>query len=223
MLKALKVSKIVISIAVLLFFVMVVWGIYTAMDSAAGYTIAQSSASERSAASEYGSSEATSKKDSYVDTSESASPDGVSTSASGSVAGQSANNDSSTDGTATDSTVSTTGSSSSGSNPANNNTPSQPTTPARTYHPPWDEWVVEGHTEDVYIAATYGQRAIFGSVCNDCSANISGVAVAHLKETRHSGYHEGVVGYEDYEITPARTEQVWVDTSHTVHHEGYYS
>jgi hypothetical protein len=104
-------------------------------------------------------------------------------------------------------------------------TPSeQPTAaePARSWHQAWDEWVVEGHWETVVIPATYGQREVYGSICNDCGTVISGHAVEHLKETHHSGYHEGVVGYESYEITPERTEQVWVDTSHWVHHDGYW-
>ena len=104
-------------------------------------------------------------------------------------------------------------------------TPSEPPTaaaPVRTWHPAWDEWVAEGHWETAVIPATYGQREVFGSICNDCKTVISGSAVQHLKETHHSGYHEGVVGYESYEITPERTEQVWVDTSHWVHNDGYW-
>jgi hypothetical protein len=46
--------------------------------------------------------------------------------------------------------------------------------------------------------------------------------VQHLKETHHSGYHEGIVGHESYEIAPERTEQVWADTSRWVHHDGYW-
>jgi hypothetical protein len=42
----------------------------------------------------------------------------------------------------------------------------------------------------------------------------------HLKETHHSGYHEGVVGKEKYLVKDAWTEKVWVDTSHWVHHDG---
>jgi hypothetical protein len=105
-------------------------------------------------------------------------------------------------------------------------TPSEPPTaaaPVRAWHPAWDEWIEEGHWETSVIPATYGQREVLGSICNDCGADVSGHAVQHLKETHHSGYHEGVVGYETYEITPERTEQVWIDTSHWVHHDGYYS
>lgn len=106
-------------------------------------------------------------------------------------------------------------------------TPSQstptPSVPEKTYYPAWDEWVSEGHWEEVTRAATYGERAVYGSVCNECGANVSGQAASHLKATRHSGYHEGVVGYESYQITPARTESVWVDTSHWVHHPAYYA
>jgi hypothetical protein len=94
--------------------------------------------------------------------------------------------------------------------------------PAKTYHPAWDEWVAEGHWETVEVPAVYGQREVYGSVCNECGADVSGQATAHLKATHHSGYHEGIVGYETYEISPATSERVWVDTSHWVHHEGYW-
>lgn len=95
-------------------------------------------------------------------------------------------------------------------------------TPQRIYHPAWDEWVEEGHWETVETPAVMGQREVYGSVCNECGADISGQATAHLKATHHSGYHEGVVGYETYVISPATSERVWTDTSHWVHHEGYY-
>jgi hypothetical protein len=68
-------------------------------------------------------------------------------------------------------------------------TPSEPPTaaaPVRGWHPAWDEWVAEGHWETAVIPATYGQREVFGSVCNDCGTVISGSAVQHLKETHHS-------------------------------------
>ncbi|MDR2673149.1 MAG: hypothetical protein LBC35_07750 [Coriobacteriales bacterium] len=94
--------------------------------------------------------------------------------------------------------------------------------PQKTHHPAWDEWVEEGHWETVTTPAIYGQREVYGSICNECGADICGRAAQHLKETHHSGYHEGVVGYEEYQITPEKTEQVWVDTSHWVNHEEYW-
>jgi hypothetical protein len=93
----------------------------------------------------------------------------------------------------------------------------------KTWHEAFDEWVSEGHYEEHYVEAVYGQRNVFGSVCNSCGADISGFAASHLRDTHHSGYHEGVVGSESYIIKPAISEQVWVDTSHYVHHEGYWS
>jgi hypothetical protein len=92
----------------------------------------------------------------------------------------------------------------------------------QTWHEPWDEWVVSGYYEERTIPAVCGQRDVFGSVCNDCGADISGNAFAHIKDSHHSGYHEGVVGSESYIVKPTTTEQFWVDTSHFVHREGYW-
>jgi hypothetical protein len=78
--------------------------------------------------------------------------------------------------------------------------------------------VEDGYWQETVREATYGERPVYGSVCNECGIDISGHAAEHLKETHHSGYHEGVVGYETYEITPAKTERAWVDTSHWIHH-----
>ena len=233
MLKVLRASRVIISLVILLFAVLVVWGIYTAMNSAASYTLSQSA-------------DPTSKPlDSGITgaiTQTGASNNGVITGAVSSKtsedvpvsAGTSDSTQTSSGGGGSSNSVPSEGSGSPaggniGSNSggsSNNNSGSSngnaPSTPAKTYHPAWDEWVVEGHWEDVYVAPTYGQRAAYGSICNDCLANISGVAVAHLKETHHSGYHEGIVGYEQYEITPGRTDRVWVDTSHWVHHPEYW-
>jgi hypothetical protein len=101
-------------------------------------------------------------------------------------------------------------------------TPTADSSSNQIWHEPWDEWVSEGHYEDHYIEAVYGQRDVFGSVCNTCGLDISGNAFAHLKATQHSGYHEGVIGTESYIIKPSTTEQIWVDTSHSIHHEGYW-
>jgi hypothetical protein len=93
----------------------------------------------------------------------------------------------------------------------------------KTYHPAWDEWVEEGHWEESVRAATYGERPVYGAVCNQCGQIIVGNPNQHLKDTHHSGWHEDVVGYETYEITPAKTERVWVDTSHWIHHPESWS
>ena len=106
--------------------------------------------------------------------------------------------------------------------PSTPNNPPQTQTPQRTYHPAWDELVESGYTETKTYPATYGERPLYGSICSECGANVSGAAASHLKATHHSGYYEGVVGTETYEITPARTEQVWVDTSYWQHHEAYW-
>ena len=238
MLKALRVSKTIISIAILLFVVLVIWGIYTAMNSAAGYTLSRSAdALENSAdnnavdaSAQFGVSSSNADNSDAQDdkTSEIVPPKHESSDQTQSPdIGTSADNNTAYGGSCGSSGNSSGGSSggassSGGGSSSSSSAPSTPSAPTSTYHPAWDEWVVEGHWDDVYVAATYGQRAVYGSVCNDCGANVSGVAVAHLKETHHSGYHEGVVGYKDYEISPAFTDKVWVDTSHWVHHPEYW-
>ena len=234
MLKATKLSKVVISTAILLFIVLVVWWVYTAMDSAAGYTLSQSNAlglSEVDAGSEVSGKPKTDDTGSLDAATETSTPPD----SSGSEANQNADIGNSGGNSSSGSTNGSTGSASNGSSgnsggssnngssAGNNNPPSTPTEPQKTFHPAWDEWVKEGHWEETLIPATYGSRPVFGSVCNECGADISGSAMAHLKETHHSGYREDVVGYEQYEITPAHTERVWVDTSHWVHHDGYWS
>jgi len=235
MLKALRVSKTIISIAILLFVVLVIWGIYTAMNSAAGYTLSQSAdalekPAENAAVNTSAQPGASSSNGTNSDTQSDKSPDDAPPKPDSSDTSQ--NTDSGTDiGSSTASGNSNnfagnstggTSASSPSSSSSSNNTPSTPSTPTSTYHPAWDEWVVEGHWDDVYVAATYGQRAVYGSICNDCGVDVSGIAVAHLKETHHSGYHEGIVRYEDYVIIPASTDRVWVDTSHWVHHTEYW-
>jgi len=233
MLKVLRFSKTVVAFVLLLFIVLVVWGIFTAMSSSASYTLAQSSSSDSFVSSEISrlaslsetsgdpvtvassDEEATSG---YAAPSPSEDSIGIQNSDTSSNQSGGANN-----GNTANNTGNNGGSSGSGGSANNSTPPSTPATPAKTYYPAWDEWVVDGYWKENYIAATYGQRAIYGSVCNQCGANVSGFAVAHLKETHHSGYHEGIVGYEDYEISPARTERVWVDTSHWVTHSGYWA
>jgi len=238
MLKALRVSKAIISIVILLFVVLVVWGIYTAMNSAAGYTLSQSADALENpvgndAADALGQSGASNSETvgmgSEGDKPSETTPAKPEPSAptedpeSGNSTGSSTASGGSS-GSAWNSSGGTTGGSSgsNGAGSSGSNTTTTPAIPTSTYHPAWDEWVVEGHWDDVYVDATYGQRSVFGSVCNDCGVDVSGIAVAHLNETHHSGYHEGVVGYEDYVITPAYTDRVWVDTSHWVHHPEYW-
>jgi hypothetical protein len=103
------------------------------------------------------------------------------------------------------------------------------TTPAKkVWHPAWDEWVSSGYYETQYVHhdAQRGTRTIYGDRCNECGAVLEGgQAVAHLEQTGHFGYSTGVpVGTEEYLVREAWDEaiQVWVDTSHNVHHEGYW-
>jgi len=242
MANTLRIIKAVVMLAIAAFIIMVIVGVYTALDAAPSYSLATSAnASDTAgdsaeqaaalaldkvgdAADEATDAVASSALSASGDESGSASLQPSSVASAGSAnsfAGDSTtdtssgnNADSSSDG----SSNSGGGSSSGGSNAA---TPA-PSTPAKTYHPAWDEWVESGYYETRTIPASYGQRDTFGSVCNDCGADISGHAAQHLRDTHHSGYHEGVVGNESYEITPARTEQIWVDTSHWVRHEAYY-
>jgi hypothetical protein len=116
------------------------------------------------------------------------------------------------------------GGSGNSSSDKNDNGVTAPTDPnaGKTWVKPWDEYVKDGYYKTTEHPAEYGYRDVYGSVCNDCGANITGHAMQHLKETHHSGYHEGVVGKEKYLIKDAWTEKVWVDTSHWVHHDGYW-
>lgn len=61
----------------------------------------------------------------------------------------------------------------------------------------------------VHHDAVYTQRAIYGSVCNTCGANISGFAADHIADFEHASYREDVVGYEDVLVQDAYDEQVF--------------
>jgi hypothetical protein len=239
MANTLRIIKAVIMLAIAAFIIMVIVGVYTALDAAPSYTLATSANaldtagdSVEQAAVLDGASDAADGAADAVASSTLSANDGesgvaasspstvapagsVGSSNGGSAAGSSGGDNSSSGG------GSNNAGGSSGTGGSNATTPA-PSTPAKTYHPAWDEWVESGYYETRTIPASFGQRDIFGSVCNDCGADISGHAAQHLRDTHHSGYHEGVVGSETYEITPARTEQVWIDTSHWVRHEAYY-
>jgi hypothetical protein len=239
MANAVRIGKAVVMLMIAAFIIMVIVGVYTALDSAPAYTLATSASG-----SELESEDLPAFDDEVVGdagdgaariaapSSLSASGGGVSAAsleppvvaptnmASGSTGSPTSGSDNNSGGTSGGWSGNSGGSSSGGS--ASGGSAPVPSTPAKTHHPAWDEWVEEGHYETKSIPATYGERDVFGSVCNECAANISGKAAQHLRDTRHSGYHEGVVGSESYEITPARTEQVWVDTSHWIHHNEYW-
>jgi hypothetical protein len=243
MTNTLRIIKAVIMLVIAAFIIMVIVGVYTALDAAPSYSLATSAnalsadsdgvelAAASALAKEIDSGVADGAADAAAPSALSANngesgvaasspstvaPAGsVGSSNGGSAAGSSGGSNSSSGG------GSNNAGGSSGTGGSNATTPA-PSTPAKTYHPAWDEWVESGYYETRTIPASFGQRDTFGSVCNDCGADISGHAAQHLKDTHHSGYHEGIVGSETYEITPARTEQVWIDTSHWVHHEAYY-
>jgi hypothetical protein len=105
------------------------------------------------------------------------------------------------------------------------------TTPSRVWHEAWDEWVSEGHTETtvVHHEAVWATRPVYGTRCNypGCGfvTTIPAELYAHQDETGHGAYSTGVqIGTEDYLLEDVWDENVehWVDTSHTVHHEGYW-
>ncbi len=241
---ALRITRGVVFLTVVAFIALVIWGVYTALDAAPHASLPASTQavageggeaapmdtdrssnplSDVSAASDASAAESN-VEDVVIPAEEYIAPP-----ANGSGTGSPL-----TGTTSDDSTSSRTGSSatnnaaSSAANGAGagsgaSSGAATPDTPQQTWHPAWDEWVESGYWEDRTVPATCGQREVYGSICNECGENISGHASRHLKETHHSGYHEGVVGYETYEITPARTEHVWIDTSHWVHHAGYWS
>ncbi|MDR2493440.1 MAG: hypothetical protein LBD25_08310 [Coriobacteriales bacterium] len=99
--------------------------------------------------------------------------------------------------------------------------------PSRVWIPPRDEWVTEGHWETtvVHYEALWGERPIIGARCLTCGFTIAGSITPHNEETKHYNYFTGdVIGYETYMIDDAWDDKVdvWVDTSHNVHHEGYW-
>lgn len=71
-------------------------------------------------------------------------------------------------------------------------------------------------THDVAHEAVYEQTSELHSVCNDCKAEIDGIAAQHLIETGHSGYTTGVLLQKCNLVQPAWTETVvdseaWVE------------
>jgi hypothetical protein len=66
-----------------------------------------------------------------------------------------------------------------------------------------------GHWEEVALPPVIAYRPLYGSICAECRADISGHAAEHLRATHHSGYYEGVVGSEPYEV-PGGTTWQWV-------------
>lgn len=233
MTNALRIAKAVVMLVIVAFIALVVGGVFMALEAAPGYTLAASRPAE---SAEGADDMSLAPDDVAVDA-----PDVADISVGAVGAGWSTKNaaaqvqsESTGDGSGASDQPDTSPSghpSGAKSNAGSTASPAQSTAPIaapsgppaatepqKTYRPAWDEYVEEGHWDTETVGATYGQREVYGSLCNECGADISGRAAQHLKETHHSGYHEGVVGYEEYQITPERIEQVWVDTSHWVHH-----
>jgi len=242
MAKGFRIVRAVVTLLIAAFLVMVVWGIFTALNAAPSFTLSQSDAAStgRNASATIPLAYAAEEDDfDERDTgggdtleqeagdrdsntagevpSTTYSPDSAApnNSSSGGQGSPPANSSSGNGSPASNSSGASSGSTGSSGSPA-------PSTPPRTFHPAWDEWVEEGHWVTEEVPATYAQREVYGSICNECGLTVSGFAMQHLKDTRHSGYHEGVTGYETYEVTPARSVQVWVDTSHWVTHPEYW-
>jgi len=240
MANTLRIIKAAVMLVIAAFIVMVIVGVYTALDAAPSYSLATSANALDTAGDSVEQALALDKVGDAADgAADAAAPSALSAPGDesdssslqpSSAASVGSTNNSSGGSTTNSNSGSNTGSSNGGSSNSgggsssgnSNTTTPAPSTPVKTYHPAWDEWVVSGYYETRTIPASFGQRDIFGSVCNDCGENISGHAAQHLKDTHHSGYHEGVVGSETYEITPARTEQVWIDTSHWIRHHDYW-
>ena len=84
------------------------------------------------------------------------------------------------------------------------------------WHPPW--------TETIYHPAEYGEIwhpevGHYGSVCNECGAEISGFAAKHLEETLHRSYRTAYIV-----DSPAWSETVVVREAWTeyINHPGYW-
>jgi hypothetical protein len=106
---------------------------------------------------------------------------------------------------------------------------------SRVWHPAWDEWVEEGHYETTVIhhEAIYGERSIYGFTCycgylfatqDDINFHQASM-VEQGYAAEHAGYYGPVdIGTETFIAQEAWDEEVrsWVDTSHWVHHEGYW-
>ena len=114
-----------------------------------------------------------------------------------------------------------------GNNGSGNNSGNSGNNTTPVWHPAWDEWVVSGYWESVsvYHEPEWGERAIWGVQCRECGFKTSESIYQHQDETGHGGFFGPVViGYEPCIILDGyyTTERTWMDTSHWVHHEGYW-
>jgi uncharacterized membrane protein YgcG len=182
MLKVFRTVKAVALLVIAAFVIMVFVGVYTALNAAPGYTLATSAdalsadsdgvelAATSALAKEIGSGVADGAADAAAPSALSAndgenavaasSPSAVAPAGSagssngGSAAGSSGGNNNNSGG------GSNNAGGSSGTGGSNATTPA-PSTPAKTYHPAWDEWVESGYYETRTIPASFGQRDIF--------------------------------------------------------------
>jgi len=110
---------------------------------------------------------------------------------------------------------------------------------SQVWHPAWDEWVVSGYYETRYIEhpavfkeVIHPAQGYYAAVCNTCGAILGpGEASWHLVNSENCESYKNNVWIqtspawiEYVVVTAAWTEtiQVWIDTSHWVHHEGYW-
>lgn len=231
----------IVSLAIAVFIVLVIYGLFTALNAAPAATLASSAQSTTTRTAhaldsqdflQLSSKDALQSALASTDLEDSVGDEGMEGSGNGegaqTVSGRptstspSASGNSSGGSAASSPASSTNSGNSNASTPPAASSPSAPAASPKTYHPAWTETVESGYWDTETIPATYGERSVYGSVCNDCGENISGSAASHLKATHHSGYHEGIAGTESYEITPATTKPVWVDTSYTIEHAEYW-
>lgn len=111
----------------------------------------------------------------------------------------------------------TTGSGSSGASP-----------PAQTWHPGWNEWVVDvaGHYETQVVSGEWDEEiGHWGDICNVCYVEVTGSWGSHVIATGHSGGYSNYHWFVDNQIHhDAVYQDVWIaEQGHNVWHEGYWS
>ena len=91
------------------------------------------------------------------------------------------------------------------------------TAPQPVWHPGWTEVI---HHPAEYQEVWHPAEGHYGSVCNDCGAEISGHAAQHLIETGHNSYRNNVW----IETSPGWTEHVVVREAwdEYIEHPGYW-
>lgn len=100
-------------------------------------------------------------------------------------------------------------------------------TPSRTWHEGWNEWVVDvaGHNERQLVSAAKDvPTGHWGDRCNDCGAEVTGNYVNHAKATGHNSGYSSPFWFDTGTIHhDAVYQDVWIpEKGHNVWHEGYW-